>query len=90
GLGSFDTTQDWYHGSLPRQEAQALLASEGDFLVRESQGRPGEHVLSVLAGGQCRHFIIQCWMVRSVVGRGTSGVPSGRALSPSGASPLKG
>uniref|UniRef100_A0A8C0J0H0 Tyrosine-protein kinase n=1 Tax=Chelonoidis abingdonii TaxID=106734 RepID=A0A8C0J0H0_CHEAB len=52
--------QDWYHGSLPRQEAQALLTSEGDFLVRASQGRPGAHVLSVLAGGQCRHFIIQC------------------------------
>ncbi|XP_043358006.1 tyrosine-protein kinase Fer-like isoform X2 [Dermochelys coriacea] len=52
--------QDWYHGSLPRQEAQALLTSEGDFLVRASQGRPGTHVLSALTGGQCRHFIIQC------------------------------
>ncbi|CAM4621543.1 unnamed protein product [Lepidochelys kempii] len=67
--------QDWYHGSLPRQEAQALLTSEGDFLVRASQGRPGAHVLSALAGGQCRHFIIQCRKVRSSVGRGRDGEP---------------
>ncbi|XP_006033571.1 tyrosine-protein kinase Fes/Fps-like [Alligator sinensis] len=51
--------QDWYHGSIPRQEALALLAGEGDFLVRESQGQPDKCVLSVMAGGQCRHFIIQ-------------------------------
>nr|XP_025035920.1 tyrosine-protein kinase Fer-like isoform X1 [Pelodiscus sinensis] len=71
--------QDWYHGALPRQEAQALLTSEGDFLVRESQGRPGAHVLSALAGGQCRHFIIQCWKGRYQLepgGVGASTIPS--------------
>uniref|UniRef100_A0A8C4QPF3 non-specific protein-tyrosine kinase n=1 Tax=Eptatretus burgeri TaxID=7764 RepID=A0A8C4QPF3_EPTBU len=51
--------QIWYHGALSRHEAQRLLANEGDFLVRESHGKPGEFVLSAMAAGQCRHFIIQ-------------------------------
>nr|XP_014351964.1 PREDICTED: tyrosine-protein kinase Fer-like isoform X2 [Latimeria chalumnae] len=53
------TQQEWYHGAVPRQEAQQLLTKEGDFLVRESHGKPGEYVLSALYRGQCRHFIIQ-------------------------------
>ncbi|XP_049625083.1 tyrosine-protein kinase Fer [Suncus etruscus] len=51
--------QDWYHGAIPRIEAQDLLKQQGDFLVRESHGKPGEYVLSVYADGQRRHFIIQ-------------------------------
>ncbi|XP_056146240.1 tyrosine-protein kinase Fer isoform X2 [Lampris incognitus] len=51
--------QDWYHGAIPRTEAQELLRQQGDFLVRESHGKPGEYVLSVFADSQRRHFIIQ-------------------------------
>ncbi|XP_032873284.1 tyrosine-protein kinase Fer isoform X1 [Amblyraja radiata] len=51
--------QDWYHGAVPRIEAQELLKQQGDFLVRESHGKPGEYVLSVYSEGQRRHFIIQ-------------------------------
>ncbi|XP_075397481.1 tyrosine-protein kinase Fer [Tenrec ecaudatus] len=51
--------QDWYHGAIPRIEAQELLKQQGDFLVRESHGKPGEYVLSVYCDGQRRHFIIQ-------------------------------
>ncbi|XP_006161179.2 tyrosine-protein kinase Fer [Tupaia chinensis] len=51
--------QDWYHGAIPRIEAQELLRQQGDFLVRESHGKPGEYVLSVYSDGQRRHFIIQ-------------------------------
>ncbi|XP_011895337.1 PREDICTED: tyrosine-protein kinase Fer isoform X3 [Cercocebus atys] len=51
--------QDWYHGAIPRIEAQELLKKQGDFLVRESHGKPGEYVLSVYSDGQRRHFIIQ-------------------------------
>ncbi|XP_053152718.1 tyrosine-protein kinase Fer isoform X2 [Hemicordylus capensis] len=51
--------QDWYHGAIPRIEAQELLNHQGDFLVRESHGKPGEYVLSVFSDGQRRHFIIQ-------------------------------
>ncbi|XP_059549933.1 tyrosine-protein kinase Fer isoform X2 [Myotis daubentonii] len=53
------TEQDWYHGAIPRIEAQDLLKQQGDFLVRESHGKPGEYVLSVYSDGQRRHFIIQ-------------------------------
>ncbi|CAN9504653.1 unnamed protein product [Ophioblennius macclurei] len=51
--------QEWYHGAIPRTEAQELLRQQGDFLVRESHGKPGEYVLSVFADDQRRHFIIQ-------------------------------
>ncbi|XP_068131364.1 tyrosine-protein kinase Fes/Fps isoform X2 [Hyperolius riggenbachi] len=50
--------QTWYHGAIPRSEVQGLLVNNGDFLVRESQGKQ-EYVLSVLWDGQPRHFIIQ-------------------------------
>ncbi|XP_016307798.1 tyrosine-protein kinase Fes/Fps-like [Sinocyclocheilus anshuiensis] len=50
--------QSWYHGAIPRLEVQELLKNDGDFLVRESQGKQ-EYVLSVHWGGQCRHFLIQ-------------------------------
>ncbi|XP_065150294.1 tyrosine-protein kinase Fes/Fps isoform X2 [Paramisgurnus dabryanus] len=52
------TQQGWYHGAIPRLEVQELLKNDGDFLVRESQGKQ-EYVLSVHWGGQCRHFLIQ-------------------------------
>ncbi|XP_056287991.1 tyrosine-protein kinase Fer isoform X1 [Pseudoliparis swirei] len=51
--------QEWYHGAIPRTEAQELLRLQGDFLVRESHGKPGEYVLSVFSAEQRRHFIIQ-------------------------------
>ncbi|XP_053934192.1 tyrosine-protein kinase Fes/Fps isoform X2 [Cuculus canorus] len=50
--------QAWYHGAIPRSEVQELLSCNGDFLVRESQGKQ-EYVLSVLWDAQLRHFIIQ-------------------------------
>ncbi|XP_006030858.2 tyrosine-protein kinase Fes/Fps isoform X1 [Alligator sinensis] len=50
--------QVWYHGAIPRTEVQELLLQNGDFLVRESQGKQ-EYVLSVRWDGQPRHFIIQ-------------------------------
>ncbi|XP_072272205.1 tyrosine-protein kinase Fer isoform X1 [Pyxicephalus adspersus] len=56
--------QDWYHGAIPRVEAQELLKQQGDFLVRESHGKPGEYVLSVFSDSQRRHFIIQFADVR--------------------------
>uniref|UniRef100_A0A3P8QFV7 Tyrosine-protein kinase n=1 Tax=Astatotilapia calliptera TaxID=8154 RepID=A0A3P8QFV7_ASTCA len=51
--------QEWYHGAIPRIEAQELLRQQGEFLVRESHGKPGEYVLSVFSDDQRRHFIIQ-------------------------------
>uniref|UniRef100_A0A8C7H4B2 Tyrosine-protein kinase n=1 Tax=Oncorhynchus kisutch TaxID=8019 RepID=A0A8C7H4B2_ONCKI len=50
--------QYWYHGVIPRLEVQELLRCDGDFLVRQSQGKQ-EYVLSVHWAGSCRHFLIQ-------------------------------
>lgn len=57
------TQQCWYHGAIPRVEVQELLKNDGDFLVRQSQGKQ-EYVLSVHWAGQCRHFLIQNSEVR--------------------------
>lgn len=61
--------QAWYHGAIPRTEVQELLLQNGDFLVRESQGKQ-EYVLSVRWDGQPRHFIIQTSDVSTAPGRG--------------------
>ena len=52
------TDEDWFHGSLPRNESNKLLVKKGDFLVRQTyqNGKPC-YVVSVLWNG-CRHFII--------------------------------
>uniref|UniRef100_A0A8C7WVG6 SH2 domain-containing protein n=1 Tax=Oryzias sinensis TaxID=183150 RepID=A0A8C7WVG6_9TELE len=41
----------WYHGHLSGKEAEKMLTDKGkagSFLVRESQSKPGDFVLSVL------------------------------------------
>ncbi len=41
----------WYHGHLSGKDAEKLLTEKGksgSFLVRESQSKPGDFVLSVL------------------------------------------
>lgn len=53
--------EEWYHGVLPREEVQRLLAKDGDYLVRESKNKKTnetQFVLSVYWQGH-RHFIIQ-------------------------------
>ncbi|XP_052785913.1 tyrosine-protein kinase Fer-like isoform X2 [Mya arenaria] len=53
--------EDWFHGVLPREEVQRLLANNGDFLVRESKNKrtnETQYVLSAYWNGY-RHFIIQ-------------------------------
>ncbi|KAG7468165.1 hypothetical protein MATL_G00139880 [Megalops atlanticus] len=67
--------QGWYHGAIPRAEVQELLRCDGDYLVRESQGKQ-EYVLSVHWGGQCRHFIIQSAdHIYRLDGEGFSSIP---------------
>ena len=48
----------WYHGQISREETDALLQQNGDYLVRESTRKPGSYVLSARWDG-LRHFIIQ-------------------------------
>ncbi|XP_072305708.1 tyrosine-protein phosphatase non-receptor type 11b isoform X1 [Eucyclogobius newberryi] len=45
------TSERWYHGHLSGRDAEKLLTEKGkagSFLVRESQSKPGDFVLSVL------------------------------------------
>ncbi|XP_063150451.1 SH2 domain-containing protein 3A [Candoia aspera] len=48
----------WYHGCLPRQEAESLLRNDGEFLIRDSHSSLGDYVLSCHWGGQALHFKI--------------------------------
>ena len=48
----------WYHGNIPRQKAEKLLAKDGDFLVRDSLSQPGDFVLTVFWRGMPLHFVL--------------------------------
>ncbi|XP_034934049.1 SHC-transforming protein 1 [Chelonus insularis] len=48
----------WYHGSVSRSEAEAMLTKDGDFLVRESQGSPGQYVLTGMNNGTPKHLLL--------------------------------
>ncbi|XP_048347495.1 breast cancer anti-estrogen resistance protein 3 homolog isoform X2 [Sphaerodactylus townsendi] len=48
----------WYHGCLPRKEAESLLQKDGEFLIRDSRSSAGDYVLSCFWGGQALHFKI--------------------------------
>ncbi|XP_036027055.1 SH2 domain-containing protein 3A [Onychomys torridus] len=48
--------QPWYHSQLSRQEAEALLLQDGDFLVRASESRGGHPVISCRWRGKTLHF----------------------------------
>ena len=50
-------TEEWYHGDISRREANTRLmkhATEGMFLVRDSDTFPGDFAISFYAGGAVR------------------------------------
>lgn len=51
-------TEPWFHGVISRPTAESLLTTEGDFLVRESQGKPGQYVLTGLAAITPKHLLL--------------------------------
>ena len=47
---SFGEMFRWYHSRISREDAEKLLLESGDlnaFLVRESNSKPGDYVISV-------------------------------------------
>lgn len=51
-------TEQWFHGSIGRSTAEVLLKKDGDFLVRESQGKPGQYVLTGLQEHTPKHLLL--------------------------------
>ncbi|XP_072321076.1 SHC-transforming protein 1-like [Eucyclogobius newberryi] len=50
--------EDWFHGRLDREQAEALLSCSGDFLVRESSSASGQYILSGREGANVRHLLL--------------------------------
>jgi len=48
----------WYHGALPRTNAEALLRRDGEYLVRDSSTQAGSYVLTLRWAGVPLHFVI--------------------------------
>ncbi|CAB3403106.1 unnamed protein product [Caenorhabditis bovis] len=52
---------EYYHGLVPRQDAEAILKREGDFLLRKTEQTPGKVVLALsvrVNDDLCRHFML--------------------------------
>ncbi|KAJ8304946.1 hypothetical protein KUTeg_018529 [Tegillarca granosa] len=50
--------ETWYHGALPRKQAENLLKEDGDFLVRQSSNDLGQFVLSGRQHGVVKHLLL--------------------------------
>lgn len=50
--------EEWFHGAISRQESETRVTGDGDFLVRESRGSPGQYVLTGMQGTARRHLLL--------------------------------
>lgn len=50
--------EEWFHGPISRKDAESLLKHDGDFLVRESQGSPGQYVLTGMQNNSKKHLLL--------------------------------
>ena len=53
----------WFHGDLSGHEAERIIlerGKNGSFLVRESQSKPGDYVISVRTEDRVTHVKIRC------------------------------
>uniref|UniRef100_A0A0B7A7S6 protein-tyrosine-phosphatase n=1 Tax=Arion vulgaris TaxID=1028688 RepID=A0A0B7A7S6_9EUPU len=63
----------WFHSSLSGREAECLLlekAKNSSFLVRKSQSKPGDYVISVRCEDRVSHVKIRCQNGKYDVGGG--------------------
>ena len=59
----------WFHGNLSGRDAEKLILERGrngSFLVRESQSKPGDYVLSVRNDDKVTHVMIR-WQVSFIL-----------------------
>ncbi|XP_034103553.1 SHC-transforming protein 2 [Drosophila albomicans] len=52
------TAEVWFHAAISRPIAERMLLQDGDFLVRESQGKRGQYVLTGLEGKTPKHLLL--------------------------------
>ncbi|KAH8302305.1 hypothetical protein KR044_004963 [Drosophila immigrans] len=52
------TAEIWFHAAISRPIAERMLLQDGDFLVRESQGKRGQYVLTGLEGKTPKHLLL--------------------------------
>lgn len=73
-LTSIDPTAErWFHGNLSGKEAEKIIlerGKNGSFLVRESQSKPGDYVLTVRTDDKVTHVMIRCTEGKYDVGGG--------------------
>ncbi|XP_051875849.1 SHC-transforming protein 3 [Pristis pectinata] len=50
--------EPWFHGEMSRKDAEQLLSTDGDFLVRKSTTNPGSYVLTGMHNGQAKHLLL--------------------------------
>uniref|UniRef100_A0A1A8I4H1 SH2 domain containing 3Cb n=3 Tax=Nothobranchius kuhntae TaxID=321403 RepID=A0A1A8I4H1_NOTKU len=55
----------WYHGPVPWEVSESLVANQGDFLIRDSQSSPGDFVLTCHWEQKILHFLIRKTVVQS-------------------------
>ena len=58
----FSLSFRWFHGHLSGKEAEKIMLEKGkngSFLVRESQSKPGDYVLSVRTEDKVTHVMIR-------------------------------
>ena len=56
------TQEVWYHGRISRKDAETVLntrAQNGQFIVRESETKPGDYSISMKAPDRIKHFNIK-------------------------------
>lgn len=48
----------WYHGRVPWKVSESLVVNHGDFLLRDSQSRRGDFVLTIRWEQKTLHFVV--------------------------------
>uniref|UniRef100_A0A3P8U2A6 SH2 domain containing 3Cb n=1 Tax=Amphiprion percula TaxID=161767 RepID=A0A3P8U2A6_AMPPE len=49
----------WYHGCIPWEVSESLVANHGDFLIRDSQSSSGDFVLTSRWEQKTLHFLVK-------------------------------
>eukprot|EP00051_Salpingoeca_urceolata_P027275 m.480763 g.480763 ORF g.480763 m.480763 type:complete len:590 (+) comp21939_c0_seq1:90-1859(+) len=61
-LSEDPTTERWFHGNMTGRDSESILNEQGQigsFLVRGSQSKPGDYVLSVRCSDRVTHIMIR-------------------------------